>query len=132
MQVISKDSMLPRPVAEEGAKGVLIQVLINEEQGAPTFAMRHFTVEPGGHTPFHSHDWEHEVYILEGEGEVVGEQGSIPFREGCAVFVRAGEVHQFRNTGAGPMRFLCMIPLRSTGAPAATVQVGKGHPTQCG
>ncbi len=132
MQVIPKDTITPRPVADEGAQGVLIQVLINEDRGAPTFAMRHFTVEPGGHTPFHAHDWEHEVYILEGEGEIVGKQGSIPFREGCAVFVPAGELHQFRNTGDRPMRFLCMIPLRSTGAPAATVQLAQGRPTQCG
>jgi quercetin dioxygenase-like cupin family protein len=132
VKVISKDSTAARPVTEEGAQGVQIQVLINEETGAPTFAMRHFTVDPGGHTPYHAHDWEHEVYILEGEGEVVGASASIPFREGCAVFVPPGEIHQFRNTGQRPLRFLCMIPLRSTGAPAATVQVAAGRPTQCG
>ncbi len=132
MQVIPKDKVVGRPVSEEGAQGVWIQVLINEEQGAPTFAMRHFTVQPGGFTPFHSHEWEHEVYILEGSGELVGEQGSIPFEEGCAVFVPPGEVHQFRNTGSKPMRFLCMIPLRTPGGPAATVQVAQSRPTQCG
>ena len=54
----------------EGAKGVKIRWLIGEQDGAPNFAMRHFEVAPGGHTPHHSHDWEHEVFVLSGRGKV--------------------------------------------------------------
>ena len=29
---------------------------------------------------------------------------------GIAVFIAPDEIHQFRNTGSGPLRFLCLIP----------------------
>jgi quercetin dioxygenase-like cupin family protein len=33
------------------------------------------------------------------------------------VFVRPNEVHQFRNTGSTPMKFLCLIPNSAAGKP---------------
>ncbi|MBS3773474.1 MAG: cupin domain-containing protein [Candidatus Thermoplasmatota archaeon] len=100
-------------VEMEGAKDVTIQWLIDEKRGAPTFAMRRFVVGPGGHTPLHEHAWEHEVYVLDGEGALVDENGGEhtlePHRFG---YVPAGETHQFRNTGSDDFVFLCMIPLQ--------------------
>jgi DNA mismatch repair protein MutS2 len=34
-----------------------------------------FTIEPGGHTPFHRHSFEHLNYVIEGTGAVVAEDG---------------------------------------------------------
>lgn len=98
-------------VQMEGAKGVRVRWVISDKDGAPNFAMRHFTVEPGGHTPKHSHPYEHEVYILEGEGEIFDGTGYRPFKAGDVIFVAPNEEHQFRNTGTQPLRFLCLIPL---------------------
>jgi len=92
-------------------KGVRVRWLISKPEGAPNFAMRLFTVEPGGYTPFHSHPWEHEVFILSGEGELVGENDTLPFKEGDAIFVKPLEYHQFKNTGDDDLRFICVIPL---------------------
>jgi quercetin dioxygenase-like cupin family protein len=78
--------------------------------GAPTFAMRHFTVQPGGHTPLHKHDWEHEVYVLEGEGFVRHQDQEYPIRPGDAIFVPPNQLHQFRSAGSSHLRFLCMVP----------------------
>jgi quercetin dioxygenase-like cupin family protein len=100
--------------AEEGASNLRIRWLITKNTGADNFAMRLFEMAPGGFSPLHEHPWEHEVYILEGEGVAVGMDGEKEFREGTVVFVPAGERHQFRNTGQGPVRFLCMIPYRKT------------------
>ena len=77
--------------------------------------MRQFEVAPGGFTPRHSHPYEHEVFVLEGEGEVF--EGPKPHRLGAGdvVFVKPDEVHQFRNTGSGPLKFLCLIPNSATG-----------------
>ena len=91
-------------------KGVTVRWVISAEDEAPNFYMRVFEVEPGGHSPFHSHEWEHEAYILSGEGEVVREEGSIAVRPGTAVFIPPGETHQFKNTGEQLMRFICVIP----------------------
>jgi len=98
-------------VKEEGAEGVKIKWLLDKSIGAPTFAMRHFTVQPGGHTPLHKHDWEHEVYVLEGEGFVRSEGQEHSIRPGDAIFVPPNQLHQFRSSGSSHLRFLCMVPL---------------------
>jgi quercetin dioxygenase-like cupin family protein len=98
-------------VQEEGAVGVKIKWLLDKSVGAPTFAMRHFTVQPGGHTPLHKHDWEHEVYVLEGGGFVKHEEQEYPIQPGDAIFVPPNQTHQFRSTEFGHLRFLCMVPL---------------------
>ena len=41
--------------------------------------------------------------VLEGEREH-------PLRPGSQVYVPPHELHQFRNTGPGPLKFLCLIP----------------------
>ncbi len=110
--------MLVRQVADvtqndvemEGAEKVRIRWLIAEEDGAPNFAMREFCVAPGGHTPYHAHDWEHEVYVIAGTGMVVGENGENPLEPGTVVFIPGGEMHNFRNTGDEALRFLCLVP----------------------
>ena len=52
--------------AEENASKLRVRWLITKETGAENFAMRLFEMEAGGYSPFHSHPWEHEVFILEG------------------------------------------------------------------
>ena len=93
-------------------KGVHIQLLIDDKVGAPTFALRRFTVEAGGFTPYHSHEWEHEVFVLDGEGCLVDDKGvEHPLREGNAVFVDPNLMHQFKNVGTTPFIFLCIVPI---------------------
>ena len=97
------------PVTEEGAKGAKIKWLISESDGAPTFLMRHFTIEGGGFTPFHNHDWEHEVYVLEGQGTVRYENQEEKIGPGDAILIPPGKKHQFR-AGAEPLKFICIVP----------------------
>jgi quercetin dioxygenase-like cupin family protein len=97
--------------ADEGASKLKVRWLITKETGAPTFAMRLFEMEPGGHSPLHNHDWEHEVYVLEGEGLVVGGKEEKKIKEGDAVFVPPNEKHQFKNNGKKILKFLCLVPL---------------------
>jgi len=92
------------------ARDVTIRWLIGSDSPAPNFWMRQFEVQPGGHTPRHQHDWEHEVYILAGRGEVTTDSGPVPVSAGSFILVMPGETHQFRNTGDTPLKFLCMIP----------------------
>jgi quercetin dioxygenase-like cupin family protein len=96
--------------ADEGAVKLKVRWLITKDIGAPNFAMRLFEMQPGGNSPLHTHDWEHEVFILEGEGTVVGKEGEKKFKPGDAVFIRPNEKHQFKNTGKKLVKFLCLIP----------------------
>lgn len=119
MKVVHCEEVPLRPVEMEGAVGCQLRVLVGQEDGAPNFTMRQFEVAPGGHTPLHSHGYEHEVFVLEGEGAVQIGQCHYPLRPGTVVFVPAGTLHQFRNEGSGVLRFLCLIPnpVRAVDAP---------------
>jgi len=110
VQVNPTETVESTPVQMEGAQGCSVRWLVGKPQGAPNFAMRQFSVAPGGHTPKHSHPYEHEVYILAGEGVVLEGDREIALKAGDAVFVTPDEVHQFRNTGDVPLQFLCMVP----------------------
>ena len=121
----SEDDMLIRnvdeakgaPVDMDGVKGIEMSVMVGREDGAPNFALRHFRVEPQGHSPRHSHDYEHEVFIVDGSGEVLLEGDYHPIRRGDVVYVPADEEHQFRAGGDG-LRFLCLVPVtRNCGDP---------------
>jgi quercetin dioxygenase-like cupin family protein len=94
----------------KGCKGVNIRWLITKDIGAKHFAMRMFEVEPQGHTPLHSHEWEHEVFVLEGEGLILSASGEEKLRSGDVIFMPPHEEHQFKNTGEDTLRFLCLIP----------------------
>jgi len=96
--------------AEAAAEGVTMRVVIGPEDGAPFFNMRVFEVEPGHATPHHSHWWEHEVFVLSGQGVVLTNQGERPVIPGTTVLVPGGEMHRFRNTGDEVLRFLCLVP----------------------
>jgi quercetin dioxygenase-like cupin family protein len=115
MKVKHSEDVESNVVDMEGAAGCSVRQLVGPKDGAPSFAMRQFVVQPGGHTPRHFHDYEHEVYVLEGNGEVYEGDVAHPLKQGDVIFVQPNDVHQFRNTGEAPMKFLCLIPNSATG-----------------
>ncbi|RJP72885.1 MAG: cupin domain-containing protein [Candidatus Zixiibacteriota bacterium] len=102
----------PQPVHDEGAANVRMAVLIGPDEGAPNFVMRRIELDAQGHTPYHSHPWEHVVFVLEGLGVLRGEKGDLPLSPGDSAFVPPGEVHQFVAAEESPLTFLCTIPKR--------------------
>ncbi len=95
----------------EGAKKTKIRWLISDKDNAPNFAMRMFEVSPGGFTPYHSHSFEHEVFVVDGEGVFVTAEKEYPFKAGDVIFADPDLEHQFRNTGKNTLKFLCSVPL---------------------
>ena len=110
MKIKVAEQVEAREVEMAGAADVKMRMLIGPDDGAPTFNMRMFDVAPGGHTPRHSHDWEHEVYVLAGEGVVLAGGEELAVTRGECLYVPPNEEHQFRNGGAAPLRFLCLVP----------------------
>jgi quercetin dioxygenase-like cupin family protein len=96
----------------EGAKDLFKQVPLSKDDKAPTFSFRVFTIEPGGHTPYHAHAFEHLNYIIGGTGAVVTESGEHrPVKEGDFVLVLPDEKHQYRNTAqGGNLTIICAVP----------------------
>lgn len=99
------------PVGMDGVAGITKQLVVGSADGAPNFSFRVFTVEPGGHSPHHSHDVEHVNYVISGQGALVDGAGRLnPLGAGDFAFVAPGDVHQFRNTGSEPFVFICAVP----------------------
>ncbi len=111
MKIEKSANIAKKPVNVEGAKGAGIRVLISKDDGAPTFAMRMFEIEPGGNTPLHRHPHEHEVFVLDGAGVFVHEAMNHPVGPNDVIFVPGGHEHCFKNTGDATLRFLCLVPL---------------------
>lgn len=86
-----------------------IQVLISSQEG-PNFAMRKFSMKPGGGMPLHTNTVEHEQYVLAGRARIgIGDQ-VYEVRQGDVVFIPGGIPHFYENTGDEPFEFLCIIP----------------------
>jgi quercetin dioxygenase-like cupin family protein len=97
---------------ENGIKDVKLRWLISKKDGAENFAMRLFEIKPGGYTPLHQHDWEHEVFVLEGKGVTKNKETETQFNQGDVFFVSPMEWHQFVNTSGETLKFLCLIPYK--------------------
>ncbi len=127
MKVCRDQAVESQPVDMPGAQGCRVRWLIGTADGAPNFAMRQFEVAAGGYTPRHSHPYEHEVFVLDGAGVVYEGDVAHPLRAGDVVFVKRDEVHQFRNTGERPLRFLCLIPHSAASQPMTVApECGRG------
>jgi len=109
---INNNSEIPAAeVRMEGAKDVKMKILVGLNDGSDNIIMRHFTIAPGGHTPFHRHNYEHLVKIESSKGIAVDENGKeIEVKKGQSLFVKANDMHQFRNPFGEDFEFICIIP----------------------
>ncbi len=86
-----------------------IQVLISTQEG-PNFALRKFSMQPGGGMPLHTNTVEHEQYVLRGQARIGIAGQDYEVGPGDAVYIPAGAPHYYQNTGNEPFEFLCIIP----------------------
>ena len=94
----------------DAADGLSKGVLVGPEDGAPNFAMRRFTIDPGATVPKHTNAVEHEQHVLEGE-YVVGIDGEErTVSAGDSLFIPAETVHWYRNDGDTQGAFICVVP----------------------
>src|SRR3970040_2602381 len=62
----------------ESMPGVKIRWVIDQKRGAENFSMRVFEVDPGAAPPLHNHWYEQEMYLVDGQGVMVGDEGEKP------------------------------------------------------
>ncbi len=98
MQVFNYSTVEAEDVVDKDASNLTVRWLITKDMGAPNFAMRLFEVTEGGYSPLHTHPWEHEVFILEGEGKVTDGKTAMPLKPNDIVYTAPDEWHQFKNT----------------------------------
>jgi len=109
--IIKKESDVPDVlIEEEGIKNVKRKILIGPDDGSHNIIMRYFQVLPGGHTPFHSHGYEHVVKIESGSGTVVDENGEENIvSPGQSLLIETNKKHQFKNPFNEPFEFICIV-----------------------
>jgi quercetin dioxygenase-like cupin family protein len=90
-------------------RGCSMRRLISAEDGASSFSMRVFTLDPHGFTPFHAHQHEHEVYILAGNGFMRTATEEIAVAPGDSILLGPFDHHQF-TAGAAGLEFICCVP----------------------
>jgi len=112
MKITSLDEIEKTKVMLEGAKEVWKQVPISKNDGSPLFSFRVFTIEPNGHTPYHTHPFEHLNFIIEGKGVMANEKSvEQEIQAGDFALVLPDEKHQYRNTSASePLLMICAVP----------------------
>jgi len=98
-------------VVKEGFAHVHVRYLVTEKQGAKNFAMRFFEFAPGGHTSYHTHPWEHEIFVKKGYGILISEDKKHTVKQGDVIFIPSGEPHQFINESNETLELICLIPL---------------------
>jgi mannose-6-phosphate isomerase-like protein (cupin superfamily) len=64
------------------------------------------TLQPGEEIGEETHEGDQILFFVEGEGEAILEGQASPVGEGDYTFVPAGTLHNFVNTGGGPLRLL--------------------------
>ncbi len=101
----------PQPLVMDGTKDVSMRIMVGRADGAPNFALRQFHVAPGGHTPRHSHNYEHEVVVVGGVGTVEYDGEHHPIRDGDILLIAPNVTHQFRADQGADLRFLCLVPV---------------------
>ncbi len=100
------ESIESEKVGIRDAKGLGLRPLIGKGDGALNFSMSVLELEPGGHTPDHSHEREEQLFVISGSGEVKTNEGSYNLTPGTAVFFPSNESHQVINFGSGPLMVL--------------------------
>ena len=112
MKIIPLSEVEKRRVQMEGAEKAWKQMPLAQSDGVPVYSYRVFSLEPGGFTPYHQHDYEHMNYIIEGEGALVNEAGEErPIKKGDFALVSPNEKHQYRNkSDSTPFVMICGVP----------------------
>lgn len=96
MKHINYQDEIPEEITVAGAKGVKLRTVIGKKDGAPNFDMRVISFDPGGQSPTHSHDYEHEIYVFKGQGTVEVDGKKVKVKPGDVVYVPANADHHFK------------------------------------
>ena len=97
------------PADKTGEGQLTVRWLLGEPEGAPNFEMRYFSLTGDISTDWHSHQWEHQVFVIQGQGKCRTSEKEIELRPGDAVFVPPGEEHHFICSGE-KFDFICVVP----------------------
>jgi quercetin dioxygenase-like cupin family protein len=108
--IVNAASVPIENLEKKGAERVKVRYLVDERQGSERFALRLYSVEKSGQTPLDRHEYEHQVYVLAGQGFLRQSEDIAlqTLHTGDVVFIPSNAVHQFVNEREEPFVFLCV------------------------
>jgi quercetin dioxygenase-like cupin family protein len=86
--------------------GISVKMMVDADLGADLSTMFMVQYEPGGFAGAHDHPLEEAYLILEGEVEGAFDGSTYRLGPGDVAWAGVGCVHEFRNIGAGRVRWL--------------------------
>lgn len=89
--------------------GARIRWLITHRDGAPNFSMRLISIPEGKNTPFHSHNYEHEIFIIEGKVKATIDDDEKEAKNGDYVFIPPNAYHGM--VAEMDTRLICIVPV---------------------
>ena len=108
----------------DGAKAAR---LINLDDNPPTCTLTYSEIPPGQTSAHHIHEWEHEVYIIEGSGSLICDGVDYPVKAGDALFIPPNVDHYTLNDGPqGDIRRIEINPLIAAQSGGAQNDRGEG------
>ena len=110
MTIAHEKDLLAAVVQSPDAKHAAMKVLISPDNGWDSHVMRMVELDEGGYSPEHTHDWPHINYVVEGQGVLHMDGTDTRIEQGSYAYVPAQRLHQYRNTGEGKFRFICIVP----------------------
>ncbi|MEM0312115.1 MAG: cupin domain-containing protein [Thermoplasmatales archaeon] len=112
VQEIVKSARSITPMELDG--GGVIRWLITHRDGALNFSMRLIEVPSGKSTPDHSHDYEHEMYFIEGDADAIIENRKYKVSNDYFVFIPPNLRHTI--IAISDVKLVCMIPIKAAKA----------------
>ena len=101
--------------------------LINLDDNPPTCTLSYSQIEPGKTSAHHIHEWEHEVYIIEGTGTLFCDGKEYPVKTGDAMFIPPNVDHYtLNNGGSGNIHRIEINPLIAAQSGGAQNDGGEG------
>jgi mannose-6-phosphate isomerase-like protein (cupin superfamily) len=93
-----------------GDKTVLREVLHPDKMPVEVrYSLAHAKVRPGERSLPHRLRTSEVYYVLEGSGVMVIDREEREVEPGSAVYIPPGAEQHIRNTGAGDLKFLCIV-----------------------
>jgi mannose-6-phosphate isomerase-like protein (cupin superfamily) len=85
-----------------------VKELSAQETGDQNLNIKIFKMHPEGHSSLHQHPAQHRLFITDGGGVVFDGEKNTPIQSGDVVYIMANEIHQFKNIGKKPLKFICI------------------------
>jgi quercetin dioxygenase-like cupin family protein len=91
-------------------RGRVRNYLAKSSLGAQSTTVHENIVGVDGFIPWHTHQVEEILILLEGEGECRTEGATERYQPGDVVIMPAQMLHTIRSVGAVPLRQICVFP----------------------